>query len=219
MSNHVSSENLLKGAIYALEQCGLLLRDANVLYQSRSHASALALAAFAREELGRWSILLDLRRKVINGEQVTLDEVKEQCVVHVRKQAAGMMSLTLRTQQDTGLGKLLNVRMKSAPDSDEFKVAEEQLKKLDRQRKNRIPDDRHKQRMSALYVDIASADGWTRPSKEISREAARDFLNDAVNDYSSQRNSRCVFDSELQEALAQWLNRPELPVCEWPSYT
>jgi len=43
----VTPEYLIEGAAYALEQCGLLLRDANLLYRSGSYASAVALAAFA----------------------------------------------------------------------------------------------------------------------------------------------------------------------------
>jgi len=62
MSASVSPQYLLEGAAYALEQCGLLLRDANLLYRSGSYASAVALAAFAQEELGRWKMLLDLNR-------------------------------------------------------------------------------------------------------------------------------------------------------------
>jgi hypothetical protein len=44
---------ILQGAAYALEQCGLLLRDANLLYRNDVHANAVVLTAFAREELGR----------------------------------------------------------------------------------------------------------------------------------------------------------------------
>ena len=60
----VTPEYLLEGAAYALEQCGLLLRDANLLYRSGSYASAVALALFAQEELGRWKILRKLRTQV-----------------------------------------------------------------------------------------------------------------------------------------------------------
>jgi hypothetical protein len=49
MPASVSPEYLLEGAAYALEQCGLLLRDANLLYRNDSYASAVALAAFAQE--------------------------------------------------------------------------------------------------------------------------------------------------------------------------
>ena len=57
----VTANFLLEGAYYALEQCGLLLRDAVQLYNGSSYATAVVLAAFAREELGREKILLALQ--------------------------------------------------------------------------------------------------------------------------------------------------------------
>src|SRR5271170_1080455 len=53
----LTPQYILQGFAYALEQCGLLLRDANRLYQNGAYASAAVLTAFAREELGRSSIL------------------------------------------------------------------------------------------------------------------------------------------------------------------
>jgi hypothetical protein len=76
MPTSVSPRYLLEGAVYALEQCGLLLRDANVLYRNGSYSSAVAVALFAQEELGRWSILLDLRRKVLDGDNVTVKDIQ-----------------------------------------------------------------------------------------------------------------------------------------------
>jgi AbiV family abortive infection protein len=52
----VTPQYLLEGAVYAPEQCGLLLRDANILYRSGSYSSAVVLTTFAREELGRSAI-------------------------------------------------------------------------------------------------------------------------------------------------------------------
>ena len=56
MAKSVTSSYLLRETVFALEQCGHLLRDAACLYRSDSYASAVALAAFAREELGRAGI-------------------------------------------------------------------------------------------------------------------------------------------------------------------
>jgi AbiV family abortive infection protein len=157
MHASVTPEFLLQGAAYALEQCGLLLRDANLLYQSGSYASAFAVALFAQEELGRWSILLDLRRKVLGGYDITVENIQDSCSNHVRKQEAGVMSTTMRADLDSGLGKLLQARANSKPGSQEWKAADEQIQKLDRQKSKRAPGDRHKQRMSALYVDARSS--------------------------------------------------------------
>jgi AbiV family abortive infection protein len=220
MSASVSPQYLLEGAVYALEQCGLLLRDANQLYQNCSYANAVALAAFAREELGRWRILLDLRRKVLGGEHLSIKELQTHCDGHVRKQEAGMTSITTRAHRDSGLGKLLNVRHGSK----EWKDANDQIEKLNRQKKKRVPDDRHRQRLSALYVDAISVGRWNRPSKEISQACASDFLQDAVNDYSLQYSRYAELeitkhhDPELFSAFQQWPDRPELPPPVWPPY-
>src|SRR5215475_183400 len=89
LSTSVTPQYLLHGAVYALEQCGLLLRDANLLYESGSYATAIALAAFAQEELGRWKMLRDLRKEVLDGDHLTAEQVRTRCGDHVRKQEAG----------------------------------------------------------------------------------------------------------------------------------
>jgi hypothetical protein len=136
-----------------------------------------------------------------------------------------MTSITMIADRDSGLGKLLQTRMSATPGSKEWKAANEQIEKLDRQKKKRVPDERHRQRMSALYVDAGSVGRWNRPAKEISQAHARDFLQDAVNDYSLQYSQGYTEleiikdgDPELFHALVQWSDRPELPRPEWPPY-
>jgi hypothetical protein len=130
-----------------------------------------------------------------------------------------MMSITMRADNaNSGLGKLLHTRRK-VPRTPEWKAANEQIERLDRQKKRRVPDERHKQRMSALYVDAVSIDRWNRPAKEIARKSAREFLIDAVNDYSVQYSQGYTDleimikqdDPELYRALSQWSDRPQLP--------
>ena len=223
MSASVSDEFLLEGAVYALEQCGLLLRDANILYRSGSYASAVALGSFAREEQGRWRILLDLRKEVVAGRKLTMEELQEQCADHVRKQQAGMTSLTMRADNDSVLGKLLQTRLSAKPGSEEWKATDEEIKKIDRLKSKRIPEDRHKLRMSALYVDPQTG-GWSRPSNEVSPTSARDFLADAANDYTRQYQRYSApeilksIDPELFGALDQWSARPVLPRPECPPF-
>jgi AbiV family abortive infection protein len=221
MSASVTPEYLLEGAVYALEQCGMLLRDANSLYRSASYATAVALAAFAREELGRWRILLDLRREVVGGKNVTIEAIKDRCDDHVTKQKAGMLSFTMRADRESGLGRLLRSRMEASPGSNEWAETDDKLTKINREKKRRIPDDRHEQRMSALYVDPVSIGRWNRPSLAISQMSAYEFLQDARNDYSIQQGNRYAnleilkaIDAELCNALEQWPDRPTLPFAE-----
>jgi AbiV family abortive infection protein len=225
-SSVVTPQYLLEGAVYALEQCGLLLRDAALLYRSESYASAVALAAFAREELGRWKILLSLRSKVLGGECLTIDEIKTQCEDHVTKQRAGMLSLTMRaSDRESGVGKLLWSRIHAPPGSKEWSEIDDKLAKIDRGKKKRVPGDRHEQRMSALYVDPVSIGLWNRPSLAITLMSAYEFLNDARNDYSIQQCDRYTnlemvnaIDPELGAALEQWPDRPQLPFAEILAY-
>jgi AbiV family abortive infection protein len=223
MSKSVTAQYLLEGAVYSLERCGELLRDANLLHRNRSYATAVALAAFAREELGRWRILLELRKKVVGGEQLTVEEVQARCEDHVTKQKAGMLSLGLGGDRDSGVEKLIMHHIKSAPGSDEQKAAGKQLDEVGRRKEKRVPDDRHRQRMSALYVDV-SPQGWNRPSRAISEVTARDSINDAVNDYYGQYErytdlelSFKYDEPDLYKACVEWSGRPELPRPERPA--
>ncbi len=221
----VTAQFLLEGAVYALEQCGLLLHDANILYRSGSYASAVALAALAREELGRWTILLDLRKKVLGGNHVTTTQIQEACENHVRKQSAGMKSITFRGDRNLGVGKLLHDRMMAKPGSPEWKAAQEQIEKIDQQKKKREPDERHKLRKAAMYVGVSPAGKWDRPSKAISAMAAYEFITDAVNDYSIQFDQHYtnlgfvkIDNPELADALLGWPDRPQLAPPERPSW-
>jgi AbiV family abortive infection protein len=221
----MTPQSLLRGAVYSLEQCGLLLGDSKLLYEHGSYATALALAAFAWEDLGRWRILLKLRKRVLAGEGLTPDDIRAECDNHVRKQAAGMASMTLRADKDSGVGKLLQSRMKAPLDSKERQEADKQVDIIDRQKKKRTPDDRHRLRMTALYVDILSEDRWNRPAQAIPQTAAYEFLADAINDYRLQRSQRYMelailkaTDSELHDALVQWSDRPELPQVDNPPF-
>ncbi len=95
-----SSDYLLRGAVFALEQCGLLLRDSHILYSNRSYASAVALAAFAREELGRYRILRELWKRTVAGEGFTVKQIRDLCDDHVEKQREGMLSTVQRTDNE-----------------------------------------------------------------------------------------------------------------------
>jgi len=241
----ITERFLLQGAVYALEQCGRLLQAANRENQARDYPTALALASFAREELGRWFILLDLRREVLSGQQYTAQQVNEACADHERKQKAGMASLTMRWDRDSGLEKLFGARRNTKPGSAAFKQAQAQIDKLDEQQRRRVPGERHRQRMAALYVDAVSDTQWRRPVTEVSAKRASEFLSDAVNDYNVQRDrymnlellkpaahelpdalqrgdlelyNALKDDLELHDALKAWTDCPELPLPEHPAY-
>jgi AbiV family abortive infection protein len=214
----VNPRYLLEGAAYALEQCGLLLRDANLLYRDGSYASAVAVALFAREELGRYRILLDLRKQVVGGDHLTIEEIQDGCRNHVTKQEAGMLSFVMRADADTPLRGILDTYLTVKQGSEQWKTAREQLE----QARQTVPVERHNQRMSALYVDPVAPDLWRRPTREISQITAHAYLQDAANDYSGQYDRYTnpdihkPDDPELYTALETWIGRPTLPIPERP---
>jgi hypothetical protein len=140
----------------------------------------------------------------------------------VRKQEAGVMSVVMKTVKDSGLGKLLQTRASATPGSGERKAANEQIERLDRQMTKRAPGDRHKQRMSALYVDAVSPDQWNRPTNEISPTLAYERLQVVANDYSIQYERYTNLeigkpdDPEFYTALEKWTERPTLLIPERP---
>jgi AbiV family abortive infection protein len=223
MSPPVTPQYLLEGAVYALEQCGLLLRDANILFRSGSHASVVVLAAFAREELGRSTILFDLRQKVLDGKNFTIGEIQVQCEDHEIKQKAGMLSTIITGSR--GVGRLLQAYLKP-PQSAEWQNAHAELEKIRKIKEKRVPGERHKSRMSSLYIEPLSEVQWNRPAN-TSSSVAHEFLRHAVNDYAGRYQQRYITSDdpilkhvkpELYNALKQWSDRPELPPPEWPPW-
>ena len=228
MGSTVTPKYLLHGYAYTLEQCGLLLRDANVLFRSRSYASTIVLTAFAVEELGRSTILLRLRRRALAGEKITLGKIRPSCSAHPTKQEAGLLSLTLNGDEDQPeLGKWLRVRMSADRQSAEWQKADAALAEIQDRIRKRLPKERHQARMDALYVDPKSESEWKRPLVTASASYAENFLLAAVNDYAGRYHDRYISsresipqlqyrDPELCAALQEWSDRPELPRPEWP---
>jgi hypothetical protein len=61
-----------------------------------------------------------------------------------------MLSLTMSPAMDSGLGKLMQARMKFPPGSEEWREANDKLEKVSHEKRKCVPDERHRQRMSAL---------------------------------------------------------------------
>jgi hypothetical protein len=97
----------------------------------------------------------------------------------VEKQKEAMFSIVQRADNSTVQSQIMQARMRAAPGSPERKKADEQI--IQSQIK-RTPEARHKSRMKALYVEPLEA-AWNRPL-ETTETGARDFLTDAINDYS-----------------------------------
>jgi AbiV family abortive infection protein len=197
----VSEQTLLEGSWYALEQAGRLLNSSKILFESGDFSTALAVAMFGREELGRSLLLRDCAKKVNEGETLQAEEIIKRCENHVSKQAASAFGTTLRPSNDSELGKALNAKCTHAPSSDKWVRAEEVINSAIEAKQKRQPNERHQLRCSSLYVDISAiGTGWARPV-EISKEEALNNIYDAINDYSLEVDR--LTNIELQSILEQ----------------
>jgi AbiV family abortive infection protein len=205
----VTGQCLLEGAAFAQEQCGLLLNDGTILFNSGSYASALLLAAFAREELGRSRILFDLYLAVVEkGETLTEKDVQRKCADHVTRQVKALLSIVQRADANTTAGKLMKTVLSEKPMTQVYKEADAKLEEVGRRIAKRAPQERHDARKKSLYVDLR--DGlWNRPTKVISKDFAQTFLTDAVNDYSVSVHGNP--ESKRNQAFSKWVDCPEFP--------
>jgi AbiV family abortive infection protein len=215
----VSADVLLRGSWFALEQCGFLLEHAVILHRAKVYPTAMALALFAREELGRCSILREFwKRAVEGGYSPSTEEIQAACDDHVEKQRLAQRSLTYRTDGTGQLDEILRKQMQHSPSSAEWREADEQLKEIDARKGKRTPADRHAARMKAIYVDLnESGSAWNRPI-ELNPTEATQCLEDAANDYAVLWDKfqpgmlRAMVEPKMAEALEAWDSRPPLPV-------
>jgi AbiV family abortive infection protein len=207
----VSPDALLRGAWFALEQCGLLIEDASILFERQRYATAVGLALLAREELGRHQILFEFWHAASSGHPPTVDTVQKASIDHTTKQRRGRLSLTFTaTDSESQLGRLLAT---APPDNPQFVALQEQMWR-------RQPDARRVMRERAFYVDLTDAEQWTRPS-QLSPTTCANELRDAVGDYLGARdrmlNGHLLVPDDpmkvaLGYALEAWTDKPELPV-------
>jgi AbiV family abortive infection protein len=201
------------------------------MYRSRSYASSVVLAAFAIEELGKSTILLDFRRQVLDRETITRDDIEKRFRdqhAHNTKQEAGTLSIDLTGDDDPEFGKWLRVRMENDPQNPEWQAASAALARIQARKRKRLPRERHQARMDALYVDLKSESEWKRPIVSTSRSYATTLLLAAVEYYARRYHDHYISsvepisqlqyrDPELYGALKEWSNRPKLPRPEWPT--
>ena len=206
MSRDLSPDDLMHGAMYAMEQGGHLLRDAVAMYTSSRYASSMVLGVFAREEIGRATILLEMRKNAIaTGSAVSVKAVAEACDDHVTKLTRGRGGITF----EWGPERSADLKgLWADPQSEEFKKAHAFVDDLVARKARRDPDDTHQKRMRALYVEPTDT-GWNRPC-ETAKEDARRLLRDTANAYGI-RHGNLYVDEALAKALAEWKECPTLP--------
>src|ERR1700722_11341718 len=117
----VAADVLLKGAVYALEQCGILLRDAAELYRAKAYPSAVALAMIGREELGKHLMLMEEWRKADSTAKLpTVEAIQDACEDHIEKQKRAVLGLAFTADGPSALGKAIEAQIKYKPQDVEY---------------------------------------------------------------------------------------------------
>src|SRR5437773_8057432 len=124
----VTVDYLTDGAYYALEQCGILLRDAVAAYGRDSYGSAIAFAAFAREELGKSRLLEAFAKRVASGQTMTVGAIRAACDDHEEKQRQAALSVELYGTEGSTIDRALRTKTRADPQSREAREADEQLR-------------------------------------------------------------------------------------------
>jgi AbiV family abortive infection protein len=217
----VSPDLLLHRAWYALEQCGLLLCHAVVLYEEEGYPTAASLALLAHEELGKFKILLDLWRSALKGQPPTVDDVPSACEVHEQKQRKGQGGVSIYVQGGTKFAELVQ-KAQDRTNPDHAKARREFdriiMKKLKSQ-----PDQRAKLREQGFYVDLDETGTDWRLPRDIGRECAYRCIDEALGDYFTILNNFSIEilkyeEPQLESALAGWSEKPELTEPKRPAF-
>ena len=244
MARQLSADDLMHGAVYALEQARLLLGDAVALYEQGRYSSAIVLAVFAREEIGRSDMLLKMRKKTLASGQLSLDDVKTACEKHVPKLREAMAATTTRLSAHHAPN--VQPLFGGDPQTEEYEAARQFVKTAAKTQRRHDPDATHAKRMRALYVEPQETGPlWNRPCQATQDEACH-LVVDVGNIYDNRRDrlrrspalaaavakarveerlaagreadpeAEVAADLELLEALARWAECPQLADSVWP---
>ena len=214
----VSAQFLLEGTSYALEQAGRLLHDAHLLYQTQRYGSAVVMALFSREEIGRYQLIRQLRKRMVEtGDVVTTEDIDRACDDHVTKQSLGQLGLIIKSAPGEQLWDLLMTRMNNHPQSAEYQEAERRLDAISARLNRTLPHERHELRMKALYVKPGDSGlVWNRPKEQTKEEAFKQIegTSNAYNmalDRFTRRDAYRQEDPTFYDDLQAWKDCPTMP--------
>jgi AbiV family abortive infection protein len=207
----IKAAALRAGSLFALEQAGHLLNDALLLYSERRYASGLALAVFAREEIGRSQLLAELAVRAEGGELVTAPMVKAACDEHEKKLKLAYTGVSIAFNAAEGAHILPVLGNRSHPDHAKVRAAFDRRVRTIR---GQMPKQNHAARMRSVYVDLTTEGDWNRPAN-VSRAEAFEILNQAAGDYAMCRDRVWQADPVPPE-VRSWLAAHELPPGDFP---
>ena len=214
---NIQAPILVQGFWFATVQAGRLLESAVVLYDQGHMQTAASIALLAQEELGKAKILRKFFNDVAKSATITVDQLKQACEDHERKQLHGIgSSVTLQPSRQSAVGKLI-AKAASDPIHEERVNAIDELRALiprvTKAERSRSTSNRE----AGLYVDLDSTGTrWRLPTDMLPEEARRRLVN-VISRYQVFVGNlrleivREMGEPELAEALEKWNDRPATP--------
>jgi AbiV family abortive infection protein len=167
-----------EGALRAIEQAFRLADDAFVLLQKDRWPTSVVLALFAREELGRYSLLADATREALDGKSITASTIAKRCEDHLEKLRRGFVGTTVRLNEADSSALDAFFANPEAPENAGFR---ERLDRMHAAMGRRQHQDAHKRRLRALYVELSPSGGWDTPSAVTKEEAEQEVWTAAAD--------------------------------------
>jgi hypothetical protein len=218
----VTAQFLLEGSVYALEQCGLLLRDATALYKAGSYASSIIMAGLASESLDKAVRLRGLRERVLRGGGLVLPEIDAEFGKQEDEEVLVGAGTDLRDRLHTGRDSRIKLQLTDPGSDSGCRQGELFVEQARTEQARRTREERQTLRAGSLHVRLDDAGvRWRRP-KDHSRQEARRFLLGVLSDYARVRDrietGLCrPEDAGYVSAVRAWADRPTLPAPAWPS--
>ncbi len=177
----LGEDNLLEGAFHALSHAGALIRDAVLLLGAGRFSSALVLAVFALEEVGRHRIYLQESARLPSGGTVKLTDLEAKTHPHVEKIRRSDTETRVTLPKD--LAEQL-AEVSRRPSQPETKEVLAKIRRHARRQHRHDPDALHERRKRALYVQPLEKGLWSLPSATTEEEARR-VIGDALTHYAN----------------------------------
>jgi len=173
MTVHLDADSLRQGALSSLVHCTHLAEDAAIMYAAKRISSSFHLAVMAREELGRFNLLLEQSIDLGDGGTICARELADRLKRHEDKLRAGQSIVPVPMKADEMTKWTAAI---TANDIATIRTISDAVRKRATSVRQHAPSALHKRRLQAQYVDLNPRDGtWSKPS-DIEKTEARALI-------------------------------------------
>lgn len=196
---NLGPKEVLEGAIHALTHAGQLCDDANLLFREGRFASAVVLATSGREELGRFSFLVERFLSLEPNGTVSADDLRSSCDDHIAKLRRGQRIIHL--PMPTELAERFRAAAEKGGSTPDTAAVLAQIDAIAKVKRRREPHDAHERRLRAQYVEPREDGSWSTPA-QLTRDEANVFVRTITFEFV---NTAMVFqqNENAQQARAR----------------